>query len=98
QKRYAFLHKPVGQRVAVVLAGPLMNLFFAILIFTIIAGVGQELPGPFAGDIAPESKAYEAGFRSGDKILSVNGEATPAWTFVKKKIETAPNRALEIVI
>src|SRR6185369_11314836 len=28
QKKYAFLHKPIAQRFAIVLAGPLMNLFF----------------------------------------------------------------------
>lgn len=98
QRPYAFLHKPVMQRVAVVLAGPLMNLFFAIVIFTVIAGIGEELPGPYLGDVATESKAYQAGFRSGDKILSVNGEATPAWTFIKKKLERAPGKALEFMV
>src|SRR5688500_5983660 len=47
EKKYAFLHKPVMQRIAIVLAGPLMNLFFAILLFTAIAGVGTQVSGPF---------------------------------------------------
>ena len=29
EKSHSFIHKPVSQRIAVVLAGPLMNLFFA---------------------------------------------------------------------
>src|SRR6476469_901160 len=32
QKQHSFLHKPVGQRIAVVLAGPIMNFLFAVLI------------------------------------------------------------------
>jgi regulator of sigma E protease len=98
QKQYAFLHKPVMQRVAVVLAGPLMNLAFAVLIFTVIAGIGEELPGPFVGDVTETSKAYDAGFRSGDKILSIDGEQIPAWTVIKKKIERAPGKMLEFVV
>lgn len=98
QKSFAFLHKPVGQRVWIVLAGPLMNLLFAIVIFTMIAGIGEELPGPYAGDITPGTQAYEAGFRSGDKITAINGEPMAAWTHVKKKIESAPNQALDFTV
>ena len=32
-KNQSYLHKPVGQRIVIVLAGPLMNLFFAALPF-----------------------------------------------------------------
>lgn len=98
ERARAFLYKPVSQRIAVVLAGPLMNLFFAIFIFTVIAGVGEDQPGPFVGDIAADSKAFEAGFRSGDKIVSVNGDATSTWLQVKKKIEAMPGKALEFVV
>ncbi|MBX3020393.1 MAG: RIP metalloprotease RseP [Bdellovibrionales bacterium] len=94
----AFLHKPVSQRIAVVLAGPLMNLFFAVLLFTIIGAVGEQLPGPYAGDVATDSKAYADGFRSGDKIVSINGQATPSWTHVKKKIESMAGKAMEFVV
>jgi len=98
EKKYAFLHKPVMQRVGIVLAGPLMNLFFAILIFTLIAGIGEELPGPFVGDVDEQSNAFDIGFRSGDKILTINGEPMPSWTHVKKKIETSPERALQFQV
>lgn len=94
----AFLHKPVMQRIAVVLAGPLMNLVFAFVLFTVIGSVGETMPGPYSGDVAADTKAYEAGFRSGDKIVSINGEATPTWTHVKKKIESMPGKAMEFVV
>jgi regulator of sigma E protease len=87
QKRFAFLHKPVLQRFAIVLAGPLMNLFFAIFVFALIVTVGEDLPGPYLGDIATDSKAYTAGFRSGDKILSIDGRETPIWSLVQKYVE-----------
>lgn len=98
QRKYAFLHKPVMQRIWIVLAGPLMNLFFAVLIFVLIASIGDELPGPVAGDVAEASKAYEAGFRSGDKILSINGDETPSWNHVRRRIEVSGGKALEFKV
>lgn len=98
ERQYAFLHKPVMQRVWIVLAGPLMNLFFAIFIFTMIAGIGDELPGPVAGDIPADSKAFEAGFRSGDKILEINSEETPTWLHVRKQIEASGGKALDFKV
>lgn len=98
ERKYAFLHKPVLQRIAIVLAGPLMNLFFAIFVFTLIAGIGDELPGPIVGDVPEISKAYESGFRSGDRILAINGEDTPTWVHVRKKIEASGGKALEFKV
>lgn len=98
EKRYSFLHKPVWPRIAIVLAGPLMNLLFAILLFTIIGGVGTEMSGPFVGDIAENTKAYEAGFRSGDKLLAVNGTEVTTWSQASKRLEASGGRAVEVVV
>lgn len=98
EKKYAFLHKPVMQRIWIVLAGPLFNLGLAILLFTMIGGLGSEMAGPYAGDIKENSKAYEQGFRSGDKIISIGGEATPTWMHVMQKIEASGGRATEVIV
>lgn len=96
--KYAFLRKPIPQRFAIVLAGPMMNLFFAVFVFSLIVGIGEYVPGPYTGDVAVESKAYEVGFRPGDKILSVGGEATPTWSLVQKKIEGAAGTAVPVTL
>jgi regulator of sigma E protease len=98
EKRYAFLCKPVSQRIWIVLAGPLMNLFFAVVLFTAIGGIGAEMPGPFVGDVNAGTKAYDAGFRSGDKILAINGQPTQTWPQVTQKIENAGGKAVEVVV
>lgn len=74
QKSVSFTHKPVGQRIAVVLAGPLMNFGFAVLIFAVVALIGERTLAPKLGDIDPKSDAYAAGFRSGDVIKKIDGE------------------------
>ncbi|MEO0335796.1 MAG: RIP metalloprotease RseP [Pseudomonadota bacterium] len=98
EKKSAFLEKPVGQRIAIVLAGPLMNLFFAGVLFFMIALVGQEVPGPYLGDIEKNSKAYELGFRSGDKIESIDGESFVTWRSIAQKIKASPETQLKFVI
>lgn len=94
EKKHAFLHKPVRQRIAIVLAGPLMNLFFAAIIFIFVAGLGEDMPSSVVGDIRDNVKAYDAGFRSGDKILRINGQETPTWIHVRRKIEASGGMAL----
>lgn len=98
QKEGAFLHKPVGQRIAIVLAGPLMNFFFAILLFFGIAIVGEEMIRPVVGDVALNSPAWEQGFRPGDLIHSVNGKAVVTWNEVKDHIQGAKNKRLSFTV
>lgn len=94
EKQYAFNHKPVGQRIAVVLAGPLMNFFFAILLFTLIAVVGEETIQPTLGDVPANTQAYADGFRSGDRIVSVNSTPVETWEQVQTTVEENADKTL----
>ncbi len=92
EKKFSFTHKPVFQRIGVVLAGPMMNFFFAILLFFAISLIGEEVRGPFAGDISEESVAYKAGFRSGDKILKVNDVSINTFEDFQKQLNLTANK------
>lgn len=95
-KKYSFTHKNVWQRIAVVLAGPLMNFFFAILVFFIVAMVGEDAKTPVLGDITSNTPAYAAGFRSGDKIVSVNEKAIATWEDVQRSMSLKENHDLHL--
>lgn len=97
-KKYSFLHKPVGQRIAIVLAGPLMNLFFAVFLYFAIGLIGQQVPGTQLGDIKVDSVAAESGFKSGDLITSINGTPVAYWNQVKDFIEENPNKQLNFEV
>jgi regulator of sigma E protease len=98
EKKYSFTHKNVWQRIAVVLAGPLMNFFFAIFVFFIVAFIGEDYRAPKVGDLETVSKAYAAGFRSGDKILSVNGASLNTWEEFESKLSDIHNTQALIAI
>jgi regulator of sigma E protease len=78
-KNVSFTHKPVWQRISVVLAGPLMNYFFAILIFFVVAMIGEQMKAPVVGDVSQQSAAHQMGFRSGDKIVKAGGQKIQTW-------------------
>ncbi len=97
-KPYSFLHKPVGQRIGIVLAGPLMNLFFAMFLYAAIALLGEQLPAAIVGDLDQASVAHQTGFRPGDEILKINGKEIKSWVDVRKTIEESANRKLELLV
>jgi regulator of sigma E protease len=90
-KAVSFTHKNVWQRIAVVLAGPLMNFFFAIFIFMVVAFVGEDYRAAKVGDLPVDSKAYAAGFRPGDKIKAVNGSEITTWEDFEAKLVNLQN-------
>lgn len=98
EKKFSFLHKPVWPRIAIVLAGPLMNLFFAIFLFAAIGGVGEELPAAVVGDLSPQSKAYEIGFRPGDRIVKINGEEIASWIQARELIEASGGKTISVSV
>lgn len=95
-KKVSFTHKNVWQRIAVVLAGPLMNFFFAIFIFFAVAMMGEDAKTPVIGDVPAQSAAYTAGFRSGDRLVTVNDKAINTWEDFQKILSQKENRDLHL--
>lgn len=79
----AFNTRPVAQRIAVVLAGPLANLILAVLLYAGLAMLGGQIRVPHL--LAPEagSPAAQAGLIGGERLLAVGGRETPGWTDVR---------------
>jgi regulator of sigma E protease len=94
EKKFSFTHKPLMQRIAVVLAGPLMNFFFAVLIFAIIGWMGEEVRAPKIGDVDPASDAFTKGFRSGDSIVSVDSKSVNSWEEFQEYINEKHNQSV----
>ncbi len=79
QQDQAFSAKTVGQRVAVVAAGPLANFLLAVVLFWCLYMVGVSGLKPIVGQIQSDSLAAQAGFRAGDQIVSVGDVEVVLW-------------------
>lgn len=75
----AFDHRPVPQRIAVLLAGPVFNFLFAIFAYWVIFASGVPTLLPAVGDIEPESYADTAGLEFGDRIIAVGDREAVDW-------------------
>jgi regulator of sigma E protease len=82
ERHRAFNNKSLGQRTAIVLAGPLFNFLFAIAAYWCMYMVGMTGLKPMIDTVEPGSVAAEAGLTSGDEIISVNDRRTPTWATV----------------
>lgn len=95
----SFANKGVGQRMAIVSAGVIMNLIFAFLLFIVVFMVGVNGVPPTVGPVVPDTPAHRAGLRGGDLIRSING--TPTYEFkdlMMSIVLAAPFEPLEFVI
>jgi len=74
----AFNRQSVASRVAIVSAGPVFNLIFAVLAFWLMFMVGIPESRPIVGEVS--GIAADAGFRPHDEIVSLDGERTATWS------------------
>ena len=98
EKHRGFLYKKVPQKLLIAFGGPFMNLLFTLAAFFLLGILGVPSLPTFAGDIKEGSAAHKAGFRSGDKILSVNGEPVSYWQELDKIIQNNPEKTLSFKV
>lgn len=69
----AFQNKSIPARMSVIAAGPIFNFILAFLLSLVLVGMsGYDIT--HIKEVTEGSPAYEAGMRSGDKLLKINGE------------------------
>ena len=78
----AFDQQSVYKRIAIVAAGPIVNLLFAALLYAGVqyAGVTQLVPVIAAPQA--QSAAEQAGLHTGQNIIAIDGVATNSWNDV----------------
>ena len=86
ERLHAFDLQPLLARIAVVCAGPAINLLFALLMYWVILMVGVQGVIPLIGNISPDSIASRAGLRAGQMITQVDHYTTHQWQDVMMAI------------
>ena len=99
ERAMAFHYKPLGQRAAIVAAGPLANFLLAIVLLAVLfATVGERFTPAEISGVVPDSAAAAAGFQPGDRILRVDGTPIESFEELQQVIEQSPGRQLQIVV
>jgi regulator of sigma E protease len=87
EKREAFFAKTVGQRAAIVAAGPAANYLFAILVMVFLFLLyGQPYTPPEAGEVMPNTPAAAAGIQKGDRIIEIDGVAIERFEQIRQRV------------
>lgn len=98
EKHRAFTSKPLISRMAIILAGPLFNYLLAF--FLICGGylAGWPVLTSELGKILDGTPAMEAGLKTGDKIVAIDGEPIWRWEDMRSMIERNPGRKLTLTV
>ena len=75
----SYLSKSPWQRIAILLAGPLFNLFLAFLLYMAVGLLGKASLLPVVGEVKENYPAVKAGIKAGDRILAINGKEIKTW-------------------
>ncbi len=95
-----FESRPVWARAWIVSAGPLANLVFAAVAYSLVFGLGQSEPIAVLAKPSQGSLAAQAGVLAGDRIESVNGHRVETFTDVRwyalRSLVADPSASLQI--
>jgi regulator of sigma E protease len=99
ERQQSFQAKSLGQRAAVVAAGPIANFILAIVIFTaIFAFFGERITAAKVDIVNPGSAAERAGFLPGDKVISIDGQKIESFSEMQRIVGMSPDQQLHFVV
>ncbi len=94
-----FPNRPLWQRFLVVLAGPIMNLVLAAVLYAVSFGpVGIPAATTTVQQALPHYPAYEAGIRHGDKIVKIDHTPIKNWEGLASAIVTHKNQVIDVSV
>jgi regulator of sigma E protease len=75
----AFNRQDVWRRIAIVVAGPLFNFAFAVLVYAGLSMYGLPEARPVLGAPPAGTIAAQAGFAAGDTVRAIDGDPVETW-------------------
>jgi regulator of sigma E protease len=99
EREVAFSCKNLGQRAAIVAAGPAANFLFAVIVLAVLfLTFGQPFTPPVVGQVQPGSAAEQGGIRPGDVIVSIDGLPVRRFEDVQQAVRFDPGKPMTIVV
>ncbi|MFC4625288.1 RIP metalloprotease RseP [Daeguia caeni] len=99
ERKRAFHTQPVWKRAATVFAGPAFNIILTVVIFSVFFALyGRVIADPLISGVQPDSPAQEAGFRPGDRFVSVDGEKIDTFADVQRIVSGRSGDVLNFTV
>jgi len=99
ERKVSFKHKTIGQRAAIVFAGPAINFLFAILIFWVMFMTnGRPVTDPIIGEVVAGSAAAEAGLLAQDRVKSIDGRTIDRFEDIRSVVPLSDGSPMQVVI
>src|SRR5437016_5263344 len=99
ERDVSFHYKRLGQRAAIVAAGPAANFLFAVVVLAVLfMTYGQPFTPAEVGQVQPGSAAEQGGIYPGDVIVRIDGRAVHRFEDVQQAVRLNPNVAMTIVV
>jgi len=100
-QKASFAHKAVWQRFFIVLAGPVFNLLFPVVLFFVVftfVGTPTYLDTTRIGKVNLDSPAALGGLQESDVILKINNKETISWLDVLDEVKNSDGKEISIVV
>lgn len=99
ERARSFPAQSIGERAAIVAAGPIANFLLAILIFgATVYAFGKPVLAPRVDRVVAGSAAERAGLQSGDLVVSIEGRPVKSFAEMQRVISARPDETLLIVV
>jgi regulator of sigma E protease len=96
----AYWSAPTWKRVAVIAAGPLMNILVAFVIFFAVYATDAPTGNPTTAvaSIEAHTPAAAAGLQPGDRIVAVSGRPARTFAAVSREIRSSHGQAITVTV
>lgn len=98
EEERAFDNQPTLKRIAIIVAGPVMNILIAIPVFASIFMIGIHEQTTVVANVMQGSAAQKAGIKTGDRIVEIDGKKINKWQQVSSTITSKANKKVSIII
>jgi regulator of sigma E protease len=99
ERQVSFVHKSVGPRAAIVVAGPIANFILSIVIFAgIFMSFGRQVIPARVDAVQPDSAAAAAGLKPGDLIVAIDGNPIDGFSEMQRIVAGSSGRTLTLTI